>query len=159
MNAILEESTEPTLRPKRRKADAELDITPMIDIVFLLLSFFVVVSKMDPKLFTDLPLSKNGKAVITQYTVVLIVKRAGTDEPEVFAGEKAEGKFTTKGEELYNDIVKYVKDQTEGNPKLTSVVIKAEKGVKNRYVDPVFKAAKEGAPEGFEIRTGVEEKQ
>ena len=32
---------------KRRFDDAEMDITPMIDITFLLLIFFLVASKMD----------------------------------------------------------------------------------------------------------------
>ena len=33
---------------KTRTEEAELDITPMIDVTFLLLAFFVFVSKMDP---------------------------------------------------------------------------------------------------------------
>ena len=41
-----EAATESFVRPRRRE-DAEMDITPMIDIVFLLLIFFLVASKMD----------------------------------------------------------------------------------------------------------------
>ena len=158
MSTLLEESSEPNLRPKRRQADSELDITPLIDIVFLLLAFFVVVSKMDPKAFTDLPFAKNGKSVATQNAVVLIVGRAG-ETAEVFGGERKEKTFTTTGDDLYKEVVDYVKNETEANPNIMCVVIKAEKGVKNRFTDPVFRAAKEGAPDGWEIRTGVEEKK
>ena len=49
------------VKPRREMGDDELDITPMIDIVFLLLAFFVVVSKMDPKPAVDLPIAKYGK--------------------------------------------------------------------------------------------------
>ena len=49
----------------RRKSDDEtdLDITPMIDITFLLLAFFVMVSKMDPQLPVDLPPALNGQTI------------------------------------------------------------------------------------------------
>ena len=41
--------------PKKKREESELDITPMIDITFLLLAFFVVVSKMDPTLAIPVP--------------------------------------------------------------------------------------------------------
>ncbi len=67
----------------RRKSDdeADLDITPMIDITFLLLAFFVMVSKMDPQLPVDLPQALNGDVIPEKNCVVLVVlKGAGDDE-------------------------------------------------------------------------------
>jgi len=58
--------TETQLTLKKRKQnpdDGELDITPMIDITFLLLAFFVVVSKMDPQQAVDLPRATFGVSV------------------------------------------------------------------------------------------------
>ena len=40
---------------KRNPEEGEIDITPMIDVTFLLLAFFVVVSRMDPQSAVDLP--------------------------------------------------------------------------------------------------------
>ncbi len=34
---------------KKKAEEADLDITPMIDVTFLLLIFFMVASKMDPQ--------------------------------------------------------------------------------------------------------------
>ena len=65
-----------------RTDDEEMDITPMIDITFLLLIFFVVCSKMDPSQTTNLPLADNGMAISAKDSAVVVMKR-GT-------GEKAE---------------------------------------------------------------------
>ena len=48
---------------KRNPDDGELDITPMIDITFLLLAFFVVASKMDPQAAIELPKASYGVSV------------------------------------------------------------------------------------------------
>ena len=43
-----DEEDDSFVMPRRKRDDDEMDITPMIDITFLLLIFFVVASKMDP---------------------------------------------------------------------------------------------------------------
>lgn len=154
MNKVADES----LKPKRRKADSELDITPMIDIVFLLLAFFVVASKMDPQKVVDMPQAKNGKPVYVDKSVILIVEQNG-DAPLVSAGKNGERTFLTTGDELEAEIEEYVRTTIEAsNLKIETVVIKAEKDIPNRVIQPVFQAAKEGSPEGFEIRAATKEK-
>ena len=48
---------------KRNPDDGEMDVTPMIDVTFLLLAFFVVVSKMDPQAAVDLPKASYGDSI------------------------------------------------------------------------------------------------
>ena len=60
---------------KTKTEDAELDITPMIDITFLLLAFFVMVSKMDPTTAVDLPKAQYGFTVPEKNCVVFVVTR------------------------------------------------------------------------------------
>ena len=50
-------------KKERNPDDGELDITPMIDVTFLLLAFFVVVSKMDPSASVALPIASYGQSV------------------------------------------------------------------------------------------------
>ncbi len=45
---------------KKREFDGEFDITPMIDVVLLLLIFFIVTARMEPKIVAELPKAKNG---------------------------------------------------------------------------------------------------
>jgi biopolymer transport protein ExbD len=148
---------EVVLKPKRRQTDAELDITPMIDIVFLLLAFFVVASKMDPKAVTDLPFAKNGNAIFIKESVVLVVIAEG-EGVRVYGGEKKEREFKGSDDELKDQITEYVRTTIDADPRIKTVVVKAEREIANKYVQPVFQAAKEAAPE-FEIRAAVEEKK
>ena len=53
----------PILPHRRVKNSADLDITPMIDIVFLLLIFFIVASVPDPQVEADLPHARHGDLV------------------------------------------------------------------------------------------------
>ncbi len=60
-NDLLLEDESPVSTGARKQPDSEIDITPMIVIVFLLLIFFVVTSKMQPQQVTDLPKARHGK--------------------------------------------------------------------------------------------------
>ena len=59
---------------KRNKDDGELDITAMIDVTFLLLAFFVVVSKMDPQAAVDLPRASYGASTVSYTHLTLPTK-------------------------------------------------------------------------------------
>ncbi len=72
----LEEEMEPVvLHPRRSMGDSEIDITPMIDIVFLLLIFFLVASKMDEAATVKLPPARRGIDVARENAIVVIVKK------------------------------------------------------------------------------------
>ena len=68
-------------RRKRRQTDGDLDITPMIDVTFLLLIFFMVTSTMRPAPNKDLPPAVSGENVNAAGPLDLsILTPAGDDE-------------------------------------------------------------------------------
>jgi biopolymer transport protein ExbD len=129
--------------PKRAiKDDTEMDITPMIDVTFLLLIFFVVASKMDPQKTVDLPTANNGIAVAQKTSVVLIVARSGDKEAKIYLGDTKDPKNALSGDlaEQEARIQQYVKEGLE-EPLKNQVLVMAEKGISYRHVDRVLSAA------------------
>jgi biopolymer transport protein ExbD len=66
--------------PRKKRGDDEMDITPMIDITFLLLIFFVVCSKMDPTQMGEIPEAQNGLAISAKESAVVFIEPAGKDK-------------------------------------------------------------------------------
>lgn len=126
--------------------DDELDITPMIDIVFLLLAFFVVVSKMDPKPAVDLPIAKYGKPVNEKEAIYLIVRYTGSDEAVVIVyGRSQSGiELSPDIETQDTEIQEFIEQEFLDNPDLSGVIIKTENGVKYQNTNRVFTAIKKG---------------
>lgn len=58
---------------RKKVGDAELDITPMIDVTFLLLIFFMVTSTMQANKDRDIPSSTSGGQVNTVGMLELVV--------------------------------------------------------------------------------------
>lgn len=151
-------------KPRRKMGDDELDITPMIDIVFLLLAFFVVVSKMDPKPAVDLPIARYGKAVNEKEAIYLIVRYTGGDDAVIILyGDVQNGiELSPDPEEQNEAITEFVAEEFGKNPELTGVIIKTENGVKYSNTNRVFAAIKKGYENlGFEkpVMVAVEEPQ
>ncbi|MEM7455781.1 MAG: biopolymer transporter ExbD [Planctomycetota bacterium] len=145
---------------KVKNEDADLDITPMIDITFLLLAFFVVVSKMDPTLAIVLPAAEQGEATPEKNCVVLVVRQgAGEGEVEIFKGRDAKTKVPD-GEpiDMESDIAQYVEEELSRRPQVRVVLIKAEPEVKTGQVELVKRgiAGSELAADR-EIHIGVED--
>ncbi len=116
----------------RRKSDDEsdLDITPMIDITFLLLAFFVMVSKMDPQMAVKLPQALNGDVIPEKNCVVLVIlKGEGDDDFSIYKGlSKSDANKVTGDDpvEQEEQIAEYVEETLSRNPKIQAVLIKAE---------------------------------
>ena len=64
---------------KRNRETADMDITPMIDITFLLLIFFLVCSSIDKMSSIELPPAYSGTAVSERDSVVFTVDGSGMD--------------------------------------------------------------------------------
>ena len=62
---------------RARTDDAEMDITPMIDVTFLLLIFFLVCSSPDQQNSVDLPKARYGTGVDKKNSVVITVSDEG----------------------------------------------------------------------------------
>lgn len=104
----------------KRSGDDEMDITPMIDIVFLLLIFFVVCSKMDPSKTGAIPEAQRGVAVSANDSAVLIMERGSEDRAIV---KRVDGsKFLDDDEQQRNDIVDYLSKELEGGKREVMIV-------------------------------------
>ena len=67
---------EPTDQRKRKPAvDTELDITPMIDVTFLLLIFFLVASTPNAQTAVELAPARHGDGVSEQSSVIVTIAR------------------------------------------------------------------------------------
>jgi len=99
------------LLPRRKADDEEMDITPMIDITFLLLIFFVVCSKMDPTQTGMIPDADNGVAVSAKDSAVIFIEPAGKDKVKVMRLDKTE--FSTDEAIQSSEIVEYVSKELE----------------------------------------------
>ena len=133
------------LLPKRRiEGDAEMDITPMIDITFLLLIFFLVASKLEAEAMVELPSARHGTAVTTGNSVILTVARGGGSRSAlIYKGNgKADQNLIRTADlgDQQQEIADYVQQGLNSVPPRENVLIKAERGVKHREVARVARA-------------------
>lgn len=143
------------VKKKKKKTDSEMDITPMIDMVFLLLIYFLVASTPDKSTAIELPKAMYGDSVAQLNATVFTVGEGGLDSAPVFNGD---GKIP--GTELSSDLDQRANEIKEAVEKgfrddKTDVVIKADKGVLYREVDRVLTAASRVA--GIKIHLAVME--
>ncbi|QDT64458.1 ExbD/TolR family protein [Calycomorphotria hydatis] len=75
-------------RHGRKKQEIDLDITPMIDVTFLLLIFFMVTSTMKDPDSADLPASHHGVGVEQGESLIVLVTGAEEDTTVVFPDGK-----------------------------------------------------------------------
>ena len=160
-------SSDTQLTLKKRKEnpeDGELDITPMIDITFLLLAFFVIASKMDPQAAVDLPKASFGQSVQDKDCVVLIVANDESGkEASIYGGRSKDPEASIVGtdvESTEENVGNYVQEQLSAHPELTSILIKAEADVRRGDIEMVKrginKAELSGSRKYFE---GIKEEQ
>jgi len=123
---------------KRNADDGELDITPMIDITFLLLAFFVVASKMDPQAAIPLPKASYGESVSEKAAVTLLVTLDETGKYTIFKGKSEDNPVTaTEPDEIEEEIATFVEDELGADPQKTAVLIKADGDVTTGTVEMV----------------------
>jgi len=163
---------EPIVLRRPMRETAEMDITPMIDITFLLLIFFLVSSQAD-KFETELPRARYGTAVSAQASVVVTIADEGNDKVRVFLGEGKRGEPLPVGTAGENDAIRAVlqkgaprmrPDDHEAQEELIrkavqmgrkldkqTVLIMAERGVRAGEVRRVMAAAGEEVEDAIHI--------
>jgi biopolymer transport protein ExbD len=135
------DSAAPVPRSRRKQDDVDLDITPMIDMVFLLLIFFLVTSTPDQKTAIELPEAQHGVAVSQNDSVIFTLGEGGLGAAPAYA---ADGRIP--GTELPDDSQarsERVRELVEAGFRddKTKVVIKGDKNVAHRDVAQLIKAA------------------
>jgi biopolymer transport protein ExbD len=149
----LEEDLGPVL-PRRPVMDsAEMDITPMIDITFLLLIFFLVCSTMDQQTAVKLPPARHGSGVDERSSVIITVEPRGAGvPPAVYMGDGTSGTPLDDDHTAQEEMIIAEVEQglLQGKP---NVLIKAAMGVKHGEVSRVAAAA--ASVEGIRLHMAV----
>lgn len=136
---------------------AELDITPMIDVTFLLIIFFLVCSTASMQEAAELPPARHGTAVSPANCVIFTVVQESKGSPaKVYEGEGSDGiALPDDPEALEAHVVEAVSAGASRGK--TSVLIKAGQTVKEGDVARVAAAAKQ--VEGVRLYVAVQEVQ
>ena len=101
----------PVQLKKDKAKDDEIDITPMIDIVFLLLIFFVVASKMDPAKTGLVPAAERGIGVSANDSALLLVEKGTGDKARITRYDGSP--FVDDEEQQRTDVIDYLTQQLE----------------------------------------------
>ncbi len=142
--ASIANETGVNLAPPRKLTvdDSDPDLTPMIDIVFLLLSFFVVGSKIDPQFALNLPYALTGESVSDRISVSLVIKKkeGSTGQFEIYKSASADaGTLVQETDPLQieQEVADYVETELSRHPDFQAVLIKAEGEVTTGIVQTV----------------------
>ncbi len=126
-------------KKKKKKDEAELDITPMIDVVFLLLIFFMVTSTMQGTPDRDIPPASSGTNATVAGHIELVVKAP--------ASSGSEGEILLDGEPASLDQIKADLTQRAALGELLKIMIYAERDVKSGFIGEVEQVIGEVAAE------------
>ena len=144
--------TDDDARFGRRKShvEMELDITPMIDVTFLLLIFFMVASTMQATAENDIPPAKHGVGIETERSTVISIRLPDADggEPLIYLGEGG-----TEPADVA-DVAAYVQQGVDNHR--SRVIIKADRSVSHGFVQRVARAA--NSVDGIRFFIGVRDK-
>jgi len=110
-DSMIEEDEEDFVLPRKKREDDEMDITPMIDITFLLLIFFIVCSTMDPTKIGTIPEADNGLAIAAKNSAVIFINPGSGDDVIL---SRMDGTNFTADEDLQaTEIIEYITTELE----------------------------------------------
>lgn len=128
------------LRRSSAASDDEMDITPMIDMTFLLLIYFVVCSTPDSMSAVELPRALKGDAVEGLYSTVVTVADGGLDAAPVYLADGKEPSALVQGDAEQQESKLHEAVLAGSRDGKRFVLIKADKGVPFREMWRVTKA-------------------
>lgn len=131
------------------KEEFELDFTSMIDIVFLLMIFFMVQSALSSQTEIDLPPARNAGAVDPGFATVVTILESATDaaDERFILGNLGSPAGTI------DDVKRHVEDGIRNDR--TQVIVKAERRVPHRIVLEVARVVEQ--VEGAKLSIAVQE--
>ncbi|MEE2934881.1 MAG: biopolymer transporter ExbD [Planctomycetota bacterium] len=97
--------------PRKKREDDEMDITPMIDITFLLLIFFIVCSTMDPTKIGTIPEADNGLAIAAKNSAVIFIN-PGPDDSVILSRYDG-SEFSRDEDDQATEIIEYITSEME----------------------------------------------
>lgn len=146
----IEEGDEEPLTTPKRALDGELDLTSLIDVVFLLLIFFMVSSTMKGTPDVDVPEAHFGTGVAERAATIVTIRREGLGGPPIILlgdGRGPEGSTES--------VRAYVEQGLRENR--NHVIIKAERDIPHGFVQQVARSVSQ--VEGIRFNIGVQEKR
>ena len=114
--------------------DDDLDITPMIDVTFLLLIFFMVTSNMKKPATVTVPQALHGQGVTTAKASLLTIFNTDGD-PEIYLSDGTKENGPVSLEEVTAHVASGIADGK------LFVIIKADQDLPSGYVEEVARAA------------------
>lgn len=108
---LTDDESEDFALPRTKREDDEMDITPMIDITFLLLIFFIVCSTMDPTKIGEIPEAENGLAIAAKNSAVIFINPGQGDAVVLSRYDGSE--FSTDEDAQASEIIEYITDEME----------------------------------------------
>jgi biopolymer transport protein ExbD len=144
----------PVLTRRRVPLDNNLDMTPMIDVTFLLLIFFLVSSIPDPSKALQLPAAESGLGVSSNDALVITVAQdEAAREPTVYLADGRTGQPLPSALKAQDEAVRAAAEAAARNGK-TEVLIKAEGHIRHHHIARLVRAA--GVP-GVSVNLAVKE--
>lgn len=140
------------IRKRNRGDDVEVDITPMIDITFLLLIFFIVCSTPDQNSTFELAEARHGKGVSERNSVFITISAESADPAPVYLADGISGESLTNDPDEQKELIREAVEKGRLELK-ENVLIKADKNVAHREVARVIKAV--SLVEGAKIHLAV----
>ena len=146
---------EPFLSRRRRIDAGDLDITPMIDVTFLLLIFFMVSSTMQEPASANLPPARHGVGIETQEAINLTLRRdAGGGDAVLLLPDGSRHSLTVP--ETSEVVVKMLRAELAANPPKNHVILNADRDLPFVSVRKVTQMV--GQVEGMRLSIAVSEK-
>ena len=143
----------PLLPKRNRGEDAEMDITPMIDITFLLLIFFLVCSTPDQDTAVELPKARHGKGVSERNSVMITISGEGIDSAPIYLADGKVGESLPEDPDQQREMIREAVEKGRRDDNKENVLIKADRNVAFRDVASVIKAV--SRVEGAKIHLAV----
>ncbi len=142
----------PVGRGRKRREDVEMDITPMIDITFLLLIFFIVCSTPDQNTTFELAEARHGKGVSERESVFITISAESADPAPVYLSDGLSGDPLPDDPDEQKELIREAVEKGRLELK-ENVLIKADRNVAHRDVARVVKAV--SLVEGAKIHLAV----
>ncbi len=123
---------------KRKEEDAEIDMTPMLDIVFIMLIFFIVTASF----------VKEAGVQVTNPAAITATERP---DANVFIAVTKDGSVHIDNKEVEVDRLKVEIQRIMAETPFTSIVIQADRDSKAGVVMKVLDAAKTAGVKGVSV--------
>lgn len=143
----------PLIARKPFTESSEIDMTAMIDLVFMMNIFFLVTTLTQTLAEVDLPVAKRAVAADLEKSVIITLIAAGPRQAAVYLGDGAKGQPLT--DQMQDQAIREAVEQGFAQGKNT-VLIKAEKAVLHRDVNRVATVA--ASVEGVKLNLAVAER-